>query len=65
VLLIIFLLIILGVQVYIGLVFKNKFGAVAIKLYFGRIINLPLLSTYFLIPLLNYGLSLVRGLDQG
>lgn len=63
--LIIFVLIILGARVYIGLVLENKFRAIVTKLYFGRIINLPLLSTYFLIPLLNYGMNLVRGLDQG
>jgi hypothetical protein len=38
---------------------------VKVIIFFGGIINIPLLSTYLLIPLLNLGLIIIKSFDQG
>lgn len=36
-----------------------------ISLFFGGIINIPILSTYGLVPLLNFGSKIMKRFDQG
>lgn len=62
IILFLFILIIIGLKRII----LNKLNIIRrLRLFFGGIMNIPFLSTYTSILLLNYGIYLLKNLDQG
>jgi NADH dehydrogenase subunit 5 C-terminus len=53
------------IKIIKNLLIVKRVSIVKIILFIGSIINIPILSTYFFIPLLNLGLIVIKNLDQG
>lgn len=58
-------LFILIIKILKNLLIMEGLSIVKVIIFFGGIINIPLLSTYLLIPLLNLGLIIIKSFDQG
>lgn len=58
-------LFILIIKILKSLLIIERVIAVKIIIYIGGIINIPILSTYLFIPVLNFGLYIMKNFDQG